>query len=282
MLECVVNISEGRRLDVVARIARAAGPALLDVHSDPHHHRSVLTLAGEEPARSVAAAAWAELDLRSHHGAHPRIGVVDVVPFVALDQQSRAEALAARNRFAQWAAEEMGVPCFWYGPERSLPELRRRAFTDLAPDGGPQHPHPSAGAVAVGARPVLVAYNLWLSRPDPGLARQLASAVRGPQVRALSLSVGERTQVSMNLLAPGTLGPAPVFDLVDGLARDAENPVASAELVGLLPEDALLATPRDRWSMLDLAADRTIEARLAAVGRAGAQGADREGETKNE
>jgi glutamate formiminotransferase len=180
VLECVINISEGRDLARVARIAEAAGDAVLDVHSDPHHHRSVLTLVGEHAARAVAGAAVAELDLRTHEGAHPRLGVVDVVPFVALDGSSDDDARAARDAFARWFAEVHGVPCFLYGPERTLPEVRRGAFTLLPPDTGPPAPHPTAGATAVGQRPVLVAYNVWVAGTDLAGARRLAAAVRGP------------------------------------------------------------------------------------------------------
>src|SRR5690606_8929667 len=119
---------------------------------------------------------------------------------------------------------------FVYGPERSLPEVRRRAFVDLAPDAGPPTPHPTAGAVAVGARPVLVAYNLWLAEPDLELARRLARELRSPEVRALGLAVGEEVQVSMNLVAPERVGPADVYDRVAGSTR-----IARAELVGLAP-----------------------------------------------
>ena len=175
MLECVVNISEGRDRSVIDAIARSAGDALLDVHTDADHHRSVLTLLGESAPRAVARAAVERLDIRDHRGAHPRIGVVDVVPFVALDGSTVDDALAARDAFSTWAADELAVPCFRYGPERTLPDIRRGAFTTLAPDVGPAEPHPTAGAMAVGARPVLVAYNVWLAEPDLALAKQLAA-----------------------------------------------------------------------------------------------------------
>jgi glutamate formiminotransferase len=161
LLECVVNISEGCRRDVLDRLARCAGDHLLDVHTDPDHHRSVFTLAGpdvEEAARSLATAAVDAIDLRTHEGAHPRLGAVDVVPFVPLGPTPFPDAVAARDRFAAWAGASLHLPCFLYGPERSLPDLRRHAFRTLRPDAGPAEPHPSAGACAVGARPVLVAY----------------------------------------------------------------------------------------------------------------------------
>ncbi|QYG91349.1 glutamate formiminotransferase [Iamia sp. SCSIO 61187] len=259
MLECVVNISEGRRPEVVAAIAATAGADLLDVHRDADHNRSVLTLVGVDAPRAVATAAVAALDLRSHQGVHPRIGVVDVVPFVALDGAEPGDAVAARDAFGSWAAHDLALPGFAYGPERTLPEVRRGAFADLRPTWGPPTPHPTAGAVAVGARPVLVAYNLWLAPgTDLAVARRVARAVRSPEVRALGLAVGTRVQVSMNLVAPEVVGPADVWDRVAVLA-----PVERAELVGLVPGAALERVPEARWDQLDLSPERTIEARRA-------------------
>ena len=257
-LECVVNVSEGARSDVVDAIAAAAGGDLLDVHRDRHHNRSVLTLVGEEAPRAVARAAVARLDLRRHQGVHPRIGVVDVVPFVPLTGATLADAVAARDRFLAWIAAELGVPGFAYGPERTLPEVRRLAFRELAPDAGPPRPHPTAGAVAVGARGVLVAWNLWLAEPDLARARAVAAEVRSPEVRALGLAVGERVQVSLNLVDPATVGPAEAWDRV--AARVA---LTGAELVGLIPQAVLDRTDPARWRQLDLAPERTIEAQLA-------------------
>lgn len=261
MLECVINISDGRRLDVVGNIGRAAGAELLDVHTDADHNRSVLTVIGEQAARAVAAATILSLDLRTHEGVHPRIGVLDVVPFVPLAGSTMADAIDARDTMAAWLAEELALPCFLYGPERSLPEVRRGAFTELAPDTGPMVPHPTAGACAVGARPILVAYNLWLAEPDLDLARRIARDLRGPSVRALGLAVGDQVQVSMNLIDPSHVGPSDVFDAVAAVAA-----VARAELVGLVPDATLRAIEPQRWAQLDLSADRTIEARLAAAG----------------
>jgi len=259
VLECVVNISEGRRPDVVAAIAAVAGADLLDVHTDAHHNRSVLTLLGETAPRAVAEAAVTRLDLRDHDGVHPRIGVVDVVPFVALDATPEGEAVAARDRFGAWAAAELAVPGFAYGPERTLPEVRRQAFSELSPTWGPTTPHPTAGAMAIGARPLLVAYNLWLAPgTDLAVARRVARAVRTPEVRTLGLAVGDEVQVSMNLVAPLAVGPAEVWDRVAALA-----PVTRAELVGLVPEGVLARAPEARWAQLDLGPDRTIEARRA-------------------
>jgi glutamate formiminotransferase len=275
MLECVVNISEGRDDRVIDSFAAAAGNTLLDVHRDPHHHRCVLTLAGEDveaAVRDLARRVVETADLRGHAGAHPRIGVLDVVPFVPLDASGAPvgpgapldAAIGARDRFARWAADELALPCFLYGPERTLPEVRRHAFVDLAPDVGPAEPHPSAGACAVGARPVLVAYNVWLESPDQSVARSIAAAVRGPAVRALGLRLGQATQVSCNLVDPATLGPGALYDAVRSLAGEAGTEVVRAELVGLVPESVLAAVPPARWAELDLGPDRTVEAPQAA------------------
>ncbi len=255
-----MNISEGSRPHVITAIASSAVGSLLDVHSDAHHNRSVLTLVGEEAPRAVARAAVAALDLRRHHGVHPRLGVVDVVPFVPLAGSTPADALAARDRFLDWMPRELGVPGFAYGPERSLPEVRRLAFTELAPDRGPSRPHPSAGATAVGARPMLVAWNVWLAEPDLARAQRIAREIRGPHLRALGLRVGKRVQVSMNLIAPDELGPADAWDLV--ATRVA---VAGAELVGLVPRSVLERIDPARWAELDLAERKTIESRLARL-----------------
>ena len=258
VLEAVVNVSEGREQAVLDELAAAAGTDLLDLHADPHHHRAVLTLVGEEAPRRVARVAVARIDLRMHAGAHPRIGALDVVPFVPLPGSTMADAEAAAARFCAWAGDELALPCFRYGAERSLPDVRRGAWRDLQPDGGPPAPHPTAGACAVGARDLLVAWNVWLAEADLELARRVAAAVRGDGVRALGLAVGDRVQVSMNLVEPLRVGPAEAFDRVAGHAE-----VAGAELVGLVPSGVLERTPEDRWPALDLDADRTIEARLA-------------------
>jgi glutamate formiminotransferase len=258
-LECVVNVSEGRDRRAVDAIAGTAGSCLLDIHADPHHNRAVLTLAGpgarvEAAARAVAAEAVRRIDLRLHVGVHPRLGAVDVVPFVPLAGATLPDAVAARDRFAAWAGADLGVPCFLYGEERSLPDVRRRAFTGIAPDTGPAVAHPTAGAMCVGARPVLVAYNVWLAPGvDVATARRVARAVRGPAIRALGLDVGGRAQVSMNLVDPSVVGPAEAFDAVAALA-----PVAGAELVGLVPRAVLDAVDPGRWAELDLSAGRAL------------------------
>ena len=264
-----MNVSEGTDRAAVAALTQAAGSTLLDVHADADHNRAVLTLAGagvEDDARRLARVAVERLDIRLHRGAHPRLGVVDVVPFVPLAGSTMADAVAARDRFAAWMGATLAVPCFRYGPDRSLPEVRRGAFTTLTPDAGPPRPHPTAGATAVGARPVLVAYNVWLADPDVAAARRIATSLRGPAVRALAFELAGRAQVSFNLIRPLELGPAEAYDAVRQLA-----PVRRAELVGLLPAAVLERVSPERWGELDLAAERTIEWRLerrAPPGRA--------------
>ena len=272
MLECVANISEGTSKHLIAQICSQAGDALLDVHSDPNYNRSVLTLAGpdaQEAARAIVKAAVGLLDIKSHRGIHPRLGVVDVIPFVPLSFTARGQAmnapvdkaLRARNAFASWAANDLQLPCFLYGPGRDLPEIRRRAFVSLAPDAGPHVPHRSAGAACVGARRILVAYNISLAEGGVDLAREIARNLRGLFVRSLALCVDGTAQVSCNLLEPVFMGPMQVFDFI---ARQAQ--IKQAELVGLIPSRALDAIPKHRWKELDVADDRTIEARLELLG----------------
>ncbi|HEV2760840.1 MAG TPA: hypothetical protein VGV86_14870 [Acidimicrobiales bacterium] len=252
-----MNVSEGADRAVIDAVGRAAGDALLDVHADPHHNRAVLTLAGpevEDAARAVTAEAVRRIDLRLHVGVHPRLGAVDVVPFVPLEGASMDDAVAARNRFAAWAGEELGVPCFLYGPERTLPDVRRHAFTGLAPDTGGSVAHTTAGAICAGARTVLVAYNVWLADGvDVATARRVAREIRGPGLRALGLDVGGRAQVSMNLVDPHRLGPADAYDAVATRAA-----VDRAELVGLVPLAVLDAVRPDRWAELDLSSAKAL------------------------
>lgn len=263
MIECVVNVSEGRDRAVLDSLVAAAGSDLLDLHTDADHHRSVFTLLGTGAPRQLARRAVDLLDIREHSGAHPRIGVVDVVPFVPLEGSTPEDAHRERDDFARWAADELGVPCFLYGRHggglRTLPQIRRQAFGELRPDTGPLHPHPSAGAMAVGARKVLVAYNVWLEDPDITLARDIATELRSEAVRTLGLRVGSEVQVSMNLIDPLRVGPSEVYDAVAARA-----PVARAELVGLVPRAVLEPIDPSRWAELDLAPERTIEARATA------------------
>lgn len=299
-LECVVNLSEGRDADLIGRLASVCGRSLLDVHSDGDHHRSVFTLAGEggeveEAARAMTSLAVAELDITKHAGQHPRLGVVDVVPFVPLRSVARIsnahgngseevsqsgarlipappleDAVGARDRFAAWMSEDLGVPCFLYGPlrhgHRALPEIRRGAFADVMPENGATSPHATAGACAVGARHFLVAYNVVVGGGDINLARSIAAAIRGPAVRSLAFEVTGEFQVSCNLVDPLTIGPAEVRDAIAEALLPAGGWVERCELVGLLPAAVLARIPRDRWKELAVSPAVTIEERLDAAG----------------
>ncbi len=293
LAECVINISEGRDPEVIAAVAAAGGACLLDVHSDAEHHRSVLTLGGplhevSSAARRVAAAAVGAIDLTEHRGIHPRLGAVDVVPFVQLDQADASVApweaiIVARDSFASWAGSELGIPCFLYGPERSLPDIRRHAFSTLSPDTGPAAPHPTAGASAVGARRVLIAYNVWIAGPYAGgpgtdsddapahvevteVARSLAARLRRPGLRTLGLAVDGGAQVSCNVVDHRQVTLTEVFDEVVAGSAEFGCSVTKGELVGLLPQVSLSAVDEGRWVELGLRAEDTIESRIVELG----------------
>jgi glutamate formiminotransferase len=273
LAECVINVSQGRDHTVIDGLTTAGGGAVLDVHTDAEHNRSVYTIAGplpvvEDASRRLVAAAIASIDITTHAGVHPRFGVADVVPFVALDRADLVHMVRARDRFAVWAGETLGLPCFTYGPERSLPEVRREAFRSLPPQTGPPTPHPSAGASAVGARPPLVAYNIWIAQGDAeaddisAVARTIAASLRSPDIRSLGLPVTIGAQVSCNLIAPESTTVYQVYDAVSSMAGSVGAHVVRAELVGLIQRTALERVPKGRWAELDLSEERTIEGRL--------------------
>lgn len=266
MLECVINVSEGRNTGLVSRIAASVtnSPArqLLDIHSDADHNRSVFTLVGVDAPRALTRRCVELLDISAHDGVHPRLGVVDVVPFVALGGSSHHDALVARNDFASWAADELHLPVFLYGPERTLPDIRRDAWTTLSPDHGPNVPHPTAGAVCVGVRPVLIAYNVLLASSDLATARRIATRVRRPGLRTLAFAVGGAVQVSMNLVDAEQISISAAYDAVATEAAVAGIRIEKAELVGLLTERHLLMNEPNRWEQLDIGLDRTVESRL--------------------
>jgi glutamate formiminotransferase / 5-formyltetrahydrofolate cyclo-ligase len=267
VLEAVPNVSEGRDASSIAEIgeAFATGVALLDVHSDADHHRSVFTLAGADEQLVEALVAGAAravelLDLRRHEGVHPRVGVVDVVPLVPLDPGDLGRASAAALTVADRLAWELGVPVFLYGavgqgrrpaffrtggPE----ELERRMRAgDLAPDAGPRRLDPRTGATLVGARPPLVAYNVELATDDVGVAREIAAVVResgggmpGVQAIGLHLSRAGVAQVSMNVL---DLQRSPLHQVYARVLAEAASrgvAVRGGELVGLVPASVLEA-----------------------------------------
>jgi glutamate formiminotransferase len=280
MLECVPNISEGRRRDVLDVLAAACGPSLLDVHDDADHHRSVFTLAGPGPrdaetaVSALANAAAEALDLSVHEGAHPRLGVVDVVPFCALDEDHEVAADAA-VAFAEWIAVELEVPVFLYDDvdplRRSLPELRREAFRGRVPDLGPTAPHPVLGATAVGARPPLIAVNCWLDTNDVLVARALAREVREvddgmPGVRALGMMLESEqiAQVSMNLVDLAVTGLEAACAEVRRLADHEGFDITKVEIVGLVPAAELERCSDEFREWAALPDDLTVEGRLAA------------------
>ena len=277
-MECVANVSEGRDPAVLSKLSESCGSFLLDVHSDADHNRSVFTLCGGtdgvfDAVCSLARAVVESLDLARHAGVHPRIGTLDVVPWISLARDrdgalvdaAESDSSAARERFASWAGRELRLPCFLYGfGYPTLPEIRRRAWVDLVPATGPSFPHERAGACAVGARPVLLAYNLWLAEGDLQVARDVAVELRGSfggRIRTLALQVGSSVQVSCNLIEPWVAGPGVAFDFV--ASRIA---VERGELVGLVPGAVLNAEPRHRWAELGIDSSMTIEARLEQAG----------------
>ena len=272
MFECVINLSEGRDAQLLGELRATCARSLRDLHADSFHNRSVFTLINEHETltidvRALVGAAFASLDLTRHEGVHPRFGVVDVVPFVALEPQDFDEAVSLRDETALWIADAFSVPVFLYGPVngvlRTLPEVRKSAFNALAPDFGPQRASAARGASAVGARGLLVAWNLWLRGVTLDEARRIARTLRRPEVRALAFQVGDLVQVSCNLIAPLLVGPSVVFDHVRSLLPDGGS-IDRAELVGLAPKALLAMQDRSRWSQLDLSEERTIEGRLAA------------------
>ena len=284
MFESVINISEGIDTVTLDALRSAAGNVVIDVHVDADHHRSVFTLAAEtlDPvtaaARSLTRVAAARLDLDGHSGVHPRFGAIDVVPFVTLHPEATARnaVVDAARTYARWAGEELGIPTFLYADAdplaRSLPEVRRTAFASRQPDFGPAVPHPSLGAIAVGARPPMIAVNVELATDDLGAAQTIAGALRErsgglPGVRTLAFPLASRgtVQVSMNLVDLEATGMEAACSAVADAAHGAGLAVDRVELVGLVPEGEYVRwSPWFReWTDLD---DRiTIEARVRTV-----------------
>jgi len=279
--ECVPNVSEGRDRAALDALTSACGQLLVDVHSDADHHRSVLTLATEDPValeaavRALAREVVARCDIGTHEGVHPRLGALDVVPFVALGggAPEREVATGLARRFADWAGSELDLPCFLYGDVdalgRSLPDARREAFRSRRPDHGPMRPHVTAGATAVGARPPLVAANAVLDTDDLVLATRVAGRVREagggpPGVRALGLwlAASGRVQVSMNLVDLTSTGLQDAVGAVEAALAGSGAAVAGVEVVGLVPrsESETWSTEfRERWGLTDAL---TVESRL--------------------
>ena len=273
LVECIPNVSEGRRGDVVAALAEAAvmaapGVVLLDRTSDVDHNRSVLTFLGEGEALVVAmtalvGAALDAIDLRKHAGAHPRLGAVDVIPFVPVRGATTADCVALAKTLGRTLADRYGLPVYLYEDAASRPDrqnlanIRKGEFEGLAkkmedpawkPDFGPSAPHPSGGAVVVGARAPLIAYNINLATADLAVADRIAKAIRHLSggyrfVKAMGVKLEARgqVQVSINMTNFEKTPLHRVFETVRSEAERQGVAVVGSEIVGLVPQAALLA-----------------------------------------
>jgi glutamate formiminotransferase len=269
VIECIPNVSEGRRPEVLASLAeaiRATGVRLLDVKPDATHHRTVFTFAGE-PAQVEAAVlalfehALPAIDLRQHQGEHPRLGAVDVVPFVPIEGATMADCVALARRVGAEVARRFSLPVFLYEEaasspaRRNLEDIRRGEFEGLAkkltdpawqPDFGPATPHATAGATSIGARMPLIAYNINLATNRLDVARKIAAAVRQSSgglrfVKAMGVDLADRgiVQVSMNLT---NVEKTPIFRVFELVKREAARygvQVLESEIIGLIPAAAL-------------------------------------------
>lgn len=294
LVECVPNFSEGRRTEVIEAVVAAAraipGVRVLGTHSDPDHNRSVLTYvappeAALEAGFAVVQAAVEHIDLQGHSGAHPRMGALDVFPFVPLGDVPMQRCVELAHRLGERVAAELDVPVYFYEEaalveeRRKLEKVRRKGFEDLRetievdserrPDRGPSRVHPSAGAIAIGARQFLIAFNVYLSTLDPALARSIARRIRASSgglryVKALGLKMagtGE-TQVSMNLTNFRASSIVTVMDLIRAEAARHGVSVTHSEVVGLIPLDALLDAAGAFLQLEGFAPDQVLERRL--------------------
>jgi glutamate formiminotransferase len=271
LVECVPNFSEGRRAETIRSIAEAiAGvesACVLDTHIDPDHNRSVITFVAE-PERVVEAAVNAVrraselIDMRVHQGEHPRLGATDVLPFVPIRGVTMDDCVRLAHEAGALIARELSIPVYFYEraarrPERvNLEDVRRGALellrqeiainTERAPDEGLAQVHDSAGAIAVGARPILIAFNVILRSDDVAVARQIARRIRARNggllyVKALGFRLRTRglVQASMNLVNYRVTGMTAVYDTIAREADHLKVEIESAEIVGLIPRDAL-------------------------------------------
>ena len=292
LVESVPNFSEGRRLDVVEKLALAVtsipGVHLLDRTSDASHNRSVLTLAGapnpvQDALERAVGVAVHEIDMEEHSGEHPRIGAVDVIPFVPLGDSTLDDCVALAREFAARIATRFDLPVYLYAAaatrldREKLADVRRGQYEGLKaeissrgrePDFGRHRMHPSAGAVAVGARPFLIAYNINLESADVDLAKRIARRIREsggglPRVQANGFWIEELAcaQVSMNLLDFTVTPMWQVWEMVRAEAAEDDVELRESELIGLAPLAALL----DVADRAGASTESTVEARLAAA-----------------
>src|SRR6478672_2850888 len=296
LIECVPNVSEGRRTDVINRMAEALravpGLRVLDVQSDAAHNRSVFTLAGDAGAMTAGLPvlferALADIDLRTHQGEHPRMGAVDVVPFIPIDGVTMKDCVALAQKVGAAVAERFGIPIYLYeeapnNPARkNLEDIRRGEFEGLAskmatdgwaPDFGPRAPHPTAGASVVGARMALVAYNINLATDRLDVAKKIAAAIRHSSggyrfVKAAGFTLKDRgvVQVSMNLT---NYEKTPIFRVFEVVKREADRygvSILESEIVGLIPSAALNATAEYYLQIAGFNADQVLENKLRTV-----------------
>lgn len=271
LVECVPNFSEGRKPETVARLVEAIQgietACVLDTHIDPDHNRSVITFVASagrivDAALTAVATASQLIDMRTHQGVHPRLGATDVLPFVPIRSVTLDDCAALAHQAGQRIADELSIPVFFYEraalkPERvNLEDVRRGALELLreqiavdptrAPDRGPLVVHDTAGAIAVGARPFLIAFNANLGTRDVTVARKIARTVRArhgglPFVKALGFELSSRglVQVSMNIVNYEVTGMTQAYEAVRVEAERAGTEIVSTEIVGLVPEKAL-------------------------------------------
>ena len=297
IVECVPNFSEGRDPEKVRRIVAAItavpGVVVLDHGMDADHHRSVVTYAGEpaavvEAALRAAEVAVSTIDLTRHQGAHPRIGALDVLPFIPLRGVTMAECVALARQAGELIARQLNLPVYLYEeaatrPDRvDLADVRRGEFEGLRtavegdphrrPDFGPSRLHPTAGAVAVGARSLLIAYNINLATNDLLVARKVARAVRGRDgglryVKALGLPLEQRgqVQVSLNLVRYEATPLHRVFEMVRREAERFGVAIAGSEIIGLLPRAALEASAEYYLQIENFSRESILEERLQSA-----------------
>jgi glutamate formiminotransferase len=293
VIESVPNISEGRRPEVVdeavAALRATPGVRVLDVQSDRDHNRSVLTLAGDDEALQQAILALFDvalprIDLRAHQGEHPRLGAVDVVPFIPIEGATMADCVALAGRVARAVAERHQVPVFLYEEaataphRRNLEDIRRGQFEGLAekmrdalwaPDYGPPSPHPTAGATVIGARPALIAYNINLGTADVEVARRIAKAIRHSSggfrhVKAMGVMLDARNlaQVSINMTDFKRTPLHRVFETVRSEAERHGVHVVGSEIVGLVPSEALFDAAEHYLRLEAFSAGQVLERKI--------------------